>query len=126
MTAPNKKYSDKKKRQFVHALTSIDHYWGEIFADNLFYDLNYSDLFTRMWLQSDQPFRKTELYQFMPKVSQRTAAKYIQTAIDRGLLLETPDLEDRRSKRVSMSEDLINRIEQFLDYSIAVFAQGLK
>lgn len=124
MVSP-KKHSDKKRRQFVLSLTSVDHYWGEVFGDNLFYDLNYSDLFTRMWLHADQPLRKTDLYQFMPKVSHRTAAKYVQLAIDRGLLLEAADPGDRRSKRISMSPDLQQRIERFLDYSIAVFQQGL-
>jgi hypothetical protein len=118
--------SHKKRRQFVHLITSVDHYWGEVFEDNLFYDLNYSDLFTRMWLESEEPFRKTDLYQFMPKVSQRTAAKYIQIAIDRGLLLERPDTEDRRSKRITIADDLKIRIERFLDYSIDVFNKGLK
>jgi DNA-binding MarR family transcriptional regulator len=79
-----------------------------------------------MWLESEEPFRKTDLYQFMPKVSQRTAAKYIQIAIDRGLLLERPDTEDRRSKRITIADDLKIRIERFLDYSIDVFNKGLK
>jgi len=116
-----KKHSDRKRRHFVVALTSSDQYWGELFGDNIFYDLNYSDLFTRMWLNADKAYRKTDLYAFMPKVSQRTAAKYLQQAIDRGLLIEKQDDEDRRSRRITMSSDLRQRIEMYLDYSISAF-----
>lgn len=57
----------------------------------------------------------------MPNVSQRTAVKYVQIAIDHGLLLEHTDSEDLRSKRITMSHDLKQKIEKFLDYSISVF-----
>ena len=57
----------------------------------------------------------------MPNVSQRTAIKYIQIAIDQGLLIERMDPGDLRSRRVTMSADLKRRIELFLDYSISVF-----
>jgi hypothetical protein len=57
----------------------------------------------------------------MPNISQRTAIKYIQTAIDHGLLVERMDPRDLRSRQVTMSADLRRRIELFLDYSISVF-----
>ncbi|MBA4142002.1 MAG: MarR family transcriptional regulator [Nitrosospira sp.] len=94
-------------------------------GDMLFHDLNYYDLFTQMWLNSknapDGSFRKSELYQFMPNISQRTAVKYVQIAIDHGLLIEHTDPEDLRSRRIAMSVGLKQKIELFLDYSIAVF-----
>ena len=97
----------------------------DVLGDALFHDLNYYDLFTRMWLRSDEAhdntFQKSELYQLMPNVSQRTAIKYIQIAIDRGLLIEHVDPDDLRSRRIIMSSDLKRKIELFLDYSISVF-----
>ena len=97
----------------------------DVLGDNLFHDLNYYDLFTQMWLQLDgttrDTFPKSELHQLMPNISQRTAIKYIQIAIDHGLLIEHTDPEDLRSKQITMSAGLKRKIELFLDYSISVF-----
>jgi hypothetical protein len=117
-------YSDRRRRAFVIALQDSDACWGEVFGDDIFYDLNYSDLFTRMWLAGEQRFKKTELYAFMPKVSHRTAVKYVQLAIERGLLQQAADPHDGRLKRITMSADLERKIERFLDYSLRTFEQG--
>lgn len=116
-----KKYADRRRRAFVIALQESDAHWGALFGDEVFYDLNYSDLFTRMWLARDRAFTKTELYRFMPKVSHRTAVKYVQTAIEKGLLDETVDEQDRRRRRITMSPQLLNVIEDFLDASLRTF-----
>ncbi|WON73799.1 MarR family transcriptional regulator [Nitrosospira sp. Is2] len=134
------RYSDTRRREFIDLLNDTDQYWVEVMGDRLFHDLNYYDLFTRMWLRSNkardgrnglnsrngsgglmETFRKSELYQLMPNVSQRTAIKYIQIAIDNGLLVEQADPGDLRSRRITMSADLKRKIELFLDYSISVF-----
>ncbi|MEQ8258956.1 MAG: MarR family transcriptional regulator [Alcanivorax sp.] len=116
-----KKYADRRRRAFVIALQESDAHWGALFGDEVFYDLNYSDLFTRMWLARDRAFTKTELYRFMPKVSHRTAVKYVQTAIEKGLLDETVDDQDRRRRRITMSPQLLKVIEAFLDASLQTF-----
>jgi hypothetical protein len=117
-----------RRRQFIQLLNNTDQYWMDVLGDKLFHDLNYYDLFTQMWLRlngangtAGDTFCKSELYQLMPNISQRTAIKYIQVAIDHGLLIEHVDPEDLRSKRIAMSVDLKRKIELFLDYSIAVF-----
>lgn len=118
-------YSNERRRHFIRLLTSTDRYWVEVMGDSLFHDLNYYDLFTQMWLTSKNAsrgsFRKSDLYRLMPNISQRTAIKYIQIAIDHGLLIEHTDAEDLRSRRVAMSPGLKRKIELFLDYSIAIF-----
>ena len=116
-----KKYADRRRRAFVIALQESDAHWGALFGDEVFYDLNYSDLFTRMWLARDRAVTKTELYRFMPKVSHRTAVKYVQTAIEKGLLDETVDDQDRRRRRITMSPQLLKVIEDFLDASLQTF-----
>ena len=93
----------------------------DVLGDKLFHDLNYYDLFTQMWLKHDHIFHKSELHQLMPNISQRTAVKYVQIAIDHGLLIEHTDPEDLRSKLITMSAGLKRKIELFLDYSISVF-----
>ena len=125
------RYSDTRRRQFIGLLSDTDQYWVEVMGDRLFHDLNYYDLFTRMWLRLNnssgipdgtvEAFRKSELYQLMPNVSQRTAIKYIQIAIDQGLLIEQADPGDLRSRKITMSAHLQQKIESFLDYSISVF-----
>jgi hypothetical protein len=134
---PPCRYPDTRRRQFIDLLNDTDQYWVEVMGDRLFHDLNYYDLFTRMWLRSNkgrdglngrngesgpmETFRKSELYQLMPNISQRTAIKYIQIAIDNGLLIERADPDDLRSRQITMSADLNRKIESFLDYSISVF-----
>jgi hypothetical protein len=114
-----------RRRQFIQLLNSTDQYWMDVLEDKLFHDLNYYDLFTQMWLRLNgtpgDTFYKSELYQLMPNISQRTAIKYIQVAIDHGLLIEHIGPDDLRSKRITMSAGLKRKIELFLDYSISVF-----
>lgn len=116
-----------KRCQFIQFLANIDDYWVEVLGDKRFHDLNYYDLFTQMWLKintgSNDQFRKSDLYIFMPNVSQRTAIKYIQVAIDHGLLIEHTDPEDLRSRQITMSDDLKRKIEKFLDHAILKLAE---
>ena len=123
--AKPRRQSNSRRREFIQLLTSIDDYWIEVLGDKLFHDLNYYDLFTQMWLRfntdSGDTFRKSDLYSLMPNVSQRTAIKYVQIAIDHGLLIEHTDPEDLRSRRITMAPDLKRKIELFLDHSISVF-----
>ena len=117
-------YSDQKRRSFVLALQEIDRFWGDVVGGEAYYDLHYSDLFTRMWLYRNHTFKKTDLYAFMPRISHRTAVKYVQKAIREGLLLEVTDEKDRRSKRVYLSDALKQRIERFLDHAISTLEAG--
>ena len=120
---PHQGHKDARRRQFIQLLDSTDRYWMQVLGNKLFHDLNYYDLFTRMWLKLDDAHCKSELYQLMPNVSQRTAIKYIQIAIDHGLLVEHIDSRDLRSKRIRMSDDLRQKIELFLDYSVSLFEE---
>ncbi|PTR10771.1 hypothetical protein C8R32_101301 [Nitrosospira sp. Nsp5] len=117
--------ANARRREFIQLLNSTDQYWMDVLGDKLFHDLNYYDLFTQMWLRLDgttrDTFYKSELHQLMPNISQRTAIKYIQIAIDHGLLIEHMDPEDLRSRQITMSAGLKKKIELFLDYSISVF-----
>ena len=121
------KQSNDRRGQFVQLLANLDQYWIEVLGNKLFHDLNYYDLFTQMWLKvdssEDDTFRKSELYKLMPHISQRTAIKYIQTAIDHGLLIEQMDPQDQRSRQITMSPDLKRKIELFLDHSISMLQE---
>jgi len=119
-----RRHSIARRTSFVLALHEIDRFWGEVLHDEAYYDLNYSDLFTRMWLARDKTQKKTHLYAFMPRVSHRTAVKYVQRAIAAGLLTETPDPTDGRSKRVALSPELTRNIEAFIDHALTTFESG--
>ena len=76
------RHPDTRRCDFISLLNDTDQYWVEVMGDRLFHDLNYYDLFTQMWLRlnnrrdtpsgAGEAFRKSELYQFMPNISQRT------------------------------------------------------
>jgi hypothetical protein len=120
LTIPQR-HSNMERLRFVQLINLTDQCWMNVLGDELFHDLNYYDLFTKMWLKHDHVFHKSELHQLMPNISQRTAVKYVQIAIDHGLLIEHTDPQDLRSKQITMSADLKRKIELFLDYSISVF-----
>lgn len=109
--------SKKRRAAAAGAMLDLDKYWTEAFGDLDLEDLNYSDLFFQMWLQREQPLSKTGLYDFMPGISRRTAVKYVQDLIDRGLLEEHSASHDRRVKHVAMTAELSGRLERYLDFA---------
>jgi hypothetical protein len=117
-----KKIARARGQAVARAILDMDWQWSAHFGDLGLNDLNYSDLFCRMWVDPDNYFAKTALYEFMPGVSRRTAVRYVQELIDGGWLLETHSAEDRRIKQVSLAASIEERLEQFLAYVHQRFA----
>ena len=93
----SRKYSNTQRALASRAILDMDAFWAQTFAASGTGDLNYCDLFTHLWLLRDQPPQpKTELYPLMPNISRRTAVKYVQHAIEHGMLNEEPCATDRR------------------------------
>jgi DNA-binding MarR family transcriptional regulator len=111
----------QNRNRMARALIAMDETWIELFADLNMEDLSYSDLLTHMWLHGG-PVNKTELYAFMPSISQRTAVKYVQRLIDEGLLRESESANDRRVRQVELTAPLIERLERFYDRTARHFA----
>jgi hypothetical protein len=111
-----KKLARNKGQAVARAILDMDWQWSAHFADLGLNDLNYSDLFCRMWVDEETVFAKTALYEFMPGVSRRTAVRYVQDLIDQGWLLETSSEADRRIKQVGLAASIEERLEQFLAY----------
>jgi hypothetical protein len=111
-----KKIARQKGQAVARAILDMDLQWAASFGDLGLSDLNYSDLFCRMWMDEHVSFPKTALYEFMPGVSRRTAVRYVQALIDAGQLLETSAEHDRRIKFVSLTPDIAHRLEAFLGY----------
>jgi hypothetical protein len=117
-----RRYNVGSRTEAAVAIFDIDSFWAQSFADTNLNDLNYCDLFTQMWLKRDARLAKTELYELMPNISRRTAVKYVQKAIDQGLLEECECEQDRRVRLVSMSADCLRRVDRFLDFTCQRFA----
>ncbi|WP_207002707.1 MarR family transcriptional regulator [Trinickia mobilis] len=118
-----KKIARSKGQAVARAILDMDWQWSAHFGDLGLNDLNYSDLFCRMWLEEDDCFAKTALYDFMPGVSRRTAVSYVQALIDGGWLLEATSADDRRVKQISLAASIEERLEQFLAYVHQRFAE---
>lgn len=114
--------SNNHRIQAAQAIFAIDSFWAETFADTSLSDLNYCDLFTQMWLTRKESAKpKTDLYDLMPNISRRTAVKYVQNAIDRGMLAEQECPTDKRIRLVTLTAPALEKVELFLDHACASF-----
>ncbi len=73
-----------------------------------------------LW-RTDGPQRKTDALDLMKGIkSVHTAGKYLDTAIKRGIIVETDNPQDARSKLVALSADMRGRLDGFFDAAVGV------
>jgi hypothetical protein len=114
------KYNSTQRKEYLNTMDRVAVHWLEVFHGNdLFYDAQYWDLFTKIW-RSDKPVTKTEALDCMTGIkSAHTAGKYLATAIREGLLVDEPNPEDRRSRFISLSPEMKERLDVFFDRAIS-------
>jgi hypothetical protein len=119
MDAPLK-YNAAQHQEYLDLIERIGHRWLEVFqGDTEFYSAVFWDLLSRIW-RSDVPVRKTDALGFMTAIkSAHTAGKYVETAIQRGILLEAENPEDARSKLLSLSPEMRRRLDAFFDGAVS-------
>lgn len=115
--------TQQDRLNFIQALRRQDDCWSECFGEE-FYQLHFSDLFTKMW-QGGKPVARSTAYLYMAHLSEQTAKKYVNQAIQAGLLMEIPNPDDGRSRLIQMSPALQLRLERWMDISVKAFREQL-
>lgn len=113
------RYNDVQRRTYLEMIDRIGLSWLSVFDGNTeFYSANYWDLLTKLW-RNPNPVRKTDALRFMTAIkSAHTAGKYLQEAIDDGLVKEMDNPEDARSKLVVLDEEMRRKLDRFFDDAV--------
>lgn len=115
----------ERRQRFVNALNRMDASWMTFLEDEAFYDINFSDLFTGLWL-AEQPVRKLDAVKMLRYVGPQTAAKYVEKAIDKGYIDVVPDPSDGRAKLLNLSPAMATKLERFFDTAIKDFRVAIE
>ena len=120
-------YNNDQHRLYLEFTDGIGQGWIEVFeGDTQFYSAAYWDLLTAVW-RAEGPVRKTDALGFMKGIkSAHTAGKYLDTAIDHGSLIETNNPEDARSKLLTLSPVMQQRLDVFFDTAVGEIRRASK
>jgi hypothetical protein len=121
------RYNRDQHMEYLYYTDRIGLRWIDIFQGNTeFYSAAYWDLFTRMW-RNGAPVRKTDALGFMKGIkSPHTAGKYLDTAIGHGSLIETDNPQDARSKLLTLSSVMQQRLDAFFDSAVGEIRRASK
>ena len=112
--AESLRYNADQRRVYLEMIDQIGPLWLTVFeGDPEFYSAAYWDLLTEIWRQ-EGPVRKTDALRFMKAIrSAHTAGKYVEGAIRKGILVESDNPEDARSKLLTLSPQMRGRMDRF-------------
>lgn len=121
------KYNPTQRRQYLTMLDRIGEHWLGVFEDDKeFYSTAYWDLLTNIW-RSEEPVRKTDTLRFMQAIrSAHTAGKYLDVAIERGIVVETTNPKDARSRLVQLAPKMRDRLDAFFDVAVDEMQEARK
>ena len=112
-------FNRKQRLKYLEMTDRFGKAWLEIFQDDTdFYSAAYWDLFINLW-RAQAPVRKTDAMGFMKGVkSAHTAGKYVDTAITKGLLIESDNPDDARSKLIELTPDMRSRLDDYMNKAV--------
>jgi hypothetical protein len=114
-----RKYTVAQRRLYLDMTDAIGADWVKVFeGDTEFYSAAYWDLLRNIWRQ-ESPVRKTDALRFMTGIkSAHTAGKYIDFALENGVLEESENPKDARSKLIRLSDEMRDRLDDFFDDAV--------
>lgn len=114
------KYNAEQRREYLEMIDRIGTGWLGVFdGKEKFYSAQYWDLFTRIW-RSERPVTKTEALRCMTGIkSAHTAGKYLDTALEGGLLVEQDNPGDKRSRFIDLAPHMRRRLDLFFDRAVS-------
>jgi hypothetical protein len=112
-------YAPDERRIYLDMIDSVGQRWLSLFrGDPDMYQAAYWDLLTSLW-RAGQPMRKTDALAAMHGIrSAHTAGKYVDAAIERGLVVEEDNPRDARSKVLRLSPQMQQRLDAFFDQAV--------
>jgi len=113
------KYNNAQHKQYLEMTEQVGRNWLTVFEGNTdFYSAAYWDLLTSIW-RADAPVRKTDALRSMTAIkSAHTAGKYVDYSIQQGILIETDNPDDARSKLISLSPAMRRKLDTFFDAAV--------
>ncbi len=113
-------YNLEQRREYLELIERLSVHWLTVFdGDADFYSAQYWDLFKTIW-RSDRPVTKTEALKCMTGIkSAHTAGRYLEHALDKGLLIEDENPEDKRSRFIRLSPAMKGRLDLYFDRAVA-------
>ena len=121
----DRQYNDAQRREYLNLTDRVGMNWLQVFeGDQDFYSAAYWDLLAGIW-RAGEPLRKTEALGLMKGIkSIHTAGKYLETAITRGMVVETDNPQDARSKLVGLSAGMRKRLDGFFDAAVGALRES--
>ncbi|RDD62851.1 hypothetical protein [Ferruginivarius sediminum] len=112
-------HGHRARRAYLEMIDRVTGRWLELFAGNTeLYSTAYWDLLTALW-SADAPVRKTDALAAIKGIkSAHTAGKYVDAAIRLGLVVETENPADARSKLLRLAPDMREHLDRFFDQAL--------
>ncbi len=120
-------YNEDQRREYLELMGRMSVNWLEVFGGKeVFYSAQYWDLFTTIW-RSRRPVTKTEALKCMTGIkSAHTAGRYLETAIQEGLLIEEDNPQDKRSRFIRLSPGMKQNLDTFFDRAVSELRKSNK
>ena len=118
--SPKLKYNEHQRQEYLELMDRMSVHWLAVFGGReAFYSAQYWDLFKTVW-RSRRPVTKTEALKCMTGIkSAHTAGRYLETAIEEGLLVEEDNPEDKRSRIIRLSPEMKRNLDAFFDRAVS-------